>query len=106
MDLPPANTGPGATVVRVQIMSGPAAITLGDTARYSARAYDNGNNVLPVTLAWFSTDNQILAMDRNAGVGVGVDVGEVAVFATAGTARSENRSTKVNPKPAFPAPPP
>lgn len=99
---PLGNTGPGTTVARINILTGPASITVGDTARYTAAAYDNANNVLPVTLDWHSSNTIVLSMNAATGEGIGIESGESVVFATAGVARSNNRVTRVNSKPAFP----
>lgn len=99
---PLGNTGPGTTVARINILTGPASITVGDTARYAAAAFDNANNVLPVTLDWHSSNTVVLSMNSATGEGIGLEAGESVVFATAGAARSNNRVTRVNSKPAFP----
>ncbi|MFN2397876.1 MAG: hypothetical protein ABR543_04430 [Gemmatimonadaceae bacterium] len=99
---PLGNTGPGTTVARIDILSGPASITVGDTARYTAVAVDNANYVLPVTLDWHSSNTIVLSMNSATGEGIGLEAGESVVFATAGAARSNNRVTRVNAKPAFP----
>lgn len=99
---PPANTGPGTTIARIVVESGPGIITVGDSAFYTATAYDNANNALPVTLTWASTDSRVLDLDSFTGRGKGVGAGDVQVYAYAGSASSNRRSTRVQPAPAFP----
>ena len=99
---PPANTGPGATVARIELQSGPGIITVGDSAFYTARAFDNANNPLPVTLTWVSTDAQVLSINATTGRGKGLSAGDTQVYAYAGSASSARRTTRVQPAPAFP----
>jgi hypothetical protein len=104
-DEPPApqgNTGPGTTVARIVVQSGPAVITVGDSAFYSAKAFDNANNELPVTLSWATSDGRVLAINPATGRGKGVGAGEARVWAGAGSARSNQWLTRVQPGPAFP----
>ncbi len=100
--VPPANTGPGATVARVQLVRAPAVFTVGDTSTYRAKAYDNANNELPVSFVFHSSNYAILNVDASTGLGSALSAGDVAVWASAGTTESFRQAVHVNPKPVLP----
>jgi hypothetical protein len=99
---PMGNTGPGATVGRITILSGPVTITAGDSAYYSAKAFDNAGNELPVTLQWSSSNSLILAINPGTGRAKGVSAGSASIVAFAGSASSPARLVTVNPQQAYP----
>ncbi|MGI8499203.1 MAG: hypothetical protein ACR2OG_16655 [Gemmatimonadaceae bacterium] len=100
--VPPANTGPGATVARVQLVRAPAQFTVGDTSTYKAKAYDNANNELPVAFLFHSSNDLILSVAASTGLGTAVSAGDVAVWVSAGTTESIRQSVHVNSKPILP----
>lgn len=95
--LPPiGDTGPYRTVARVDVLSGPTVTIVGDSVHYSAAAYDNANNVLPVTFTWHSLPSSILRLDPGTGAGRALSTGRTSIWASVGSAQSAPRQVTVN----------
>ena len=93
---PIGDTGPYRTVARVDVRGGPTVTTVGDPLTYTAVAYDNANNELPVTFAWHTAPFGILRIDPATGGGRALAAGRASVWATVGSAQSAPRSVTVN----------
>ena len=95
---PPGNTGPGATVARVDIVAGRSRMAVGDTVTFVARAYDNASNVLALaTIRWTSSAPAVLAVDSVSGFARARARGSAQVTATAGSALSFPLAVAVDP---------
>jgi hypothetical protein len=94
---PIGDTGPYRTVARVDVLSGPTVTRVGDTVVYTAAAYDNASNELPVTFTWHALPSTVLRLNSSTGAGRALAPGQGSVWASVGSAQSPPRRVTVNP---------
>ena len=90
------NTGPGATVGRVSVISGATSAAVGDSLYYMAKAYDNAGNELPVTFYWHSVNYDVVDIDPATGHGKALKAGQTQIYASVGSAVSDYRTVIVH----------